>query len=129
VKQLIKDLNASYLKKEVPEFEVGDSIQFLIKIKEGEKEREQRVEGTVMAKKGSGLSETFTVIRTAYGTTTERVFMLHSPNLSGFKVIKAGRVRRAKLHYLRGRTGKSARIQERVRAVQETAEAAPPANA
>lgn len=115
--QIMENLNSSYLKADKPQLEIGDSVQFLIKIKEGDKERDQRVEGTVIAKKGHGLSETFTVIRTAYGTTTERVFLLHSPNLSGFKVIRSGKVRRAKLHYLRGRTGKSARIREKHRAL------------
>ena len=103
---IIEELETSYLKKDVPAFNVGDTIRVQTRIVEGEKERLQAFTGTVVAKKGVGLSETFTLYRTAYGSSMERVFLLHSPRIASIEVTKAGKVRRAKLTYLRGKSGK-----------------------
>lgn len=108
----ILELESEYLKKEIPSFNIGDTVCINTRIVESGKERVQAFTGTVVAKKGYGISETFTVYRTAYGSSMERVFMLHSPRISSIEVLRAGKVRRAKLYYLRGRTGKSAKIKE-----------------
>ena len=100
------------LKKEVPQIEIGDTIKVDVNIREGQRERIQVFEGTVIAKKGSGISETFTVRRVSYGVGVERVFPIHSPNVKGVKLIRKGHVRRAKLYYLRDRVGKAAMIRE-----------------
>jgi len=102
------------LKTEVPQFEVGDTIVVHNKIKEGAKERIQLFEGTVIAKRGGGISETFTVRRVAYGCGVEKTFPLHSPNVEKVVVVREGRVRRAKLFYLRDRVGKSAKVKEKI---------------
>ena len=102
------------LKTEVPQFEVGDTIVVHNKIKEGAKERIQLFEGTVIAKRGGGISETFTVRRVAYGCGVEKTFPLHSPNVEKIEVRREGRVRRAKLFYLRDRVGKSAKVKEKI---------------
>ena len=128
---LIEELEASYIKKEVPAFNIGDTVRVNTRIIEGEKERVQAFTGTVVAKKGSGLSETFTLYRNAYGSSMDRVFLLHSPRITGIEVIRPGKVRRAKLYYLRGRSGKSAKVKEQYVAGLEApvAAAAPEANA
>ena len=100
------------LKKEVPAFEVGDVIRVHNKIKEGTRERIQLFEGTVIAKHGGGISETFTVRRISYGVGLEKTFPLHSPNVETVQLIRAGKVRRAKLYYLRERSGKAAKVKE-----------------
>lgn len=102
------------VKADVPEFAIGDTVRVDVKIREGERERIQAFEGTVIAKNGSGVSETFTVRRVAYGVGVERVFPLHSPNVAAVKVIRHGKVRRAKLYYLRDRVGKAAKVKERL---------------
>jgi len=103
------------LKTEVPAIEIGDTVKVHVKIREGEKERIQVFEGTVIACKGSGISATFTVRRVAYGVGVERVFPLHSPNVAKVDVIRHGRVRRSKLYYLRDRVGKAAKVKEEIR--------------
>ena len=103
------------LKKEVPQIEIGDTIMVDVNIREGQRERIQVFEGTVIAKKGSGISETFTVRRVSYGVGVERVFPIHSPNVKGVKLIRKGHVRRAKLYYLRDRVGKAAKLREKIR--------------
>ncbi len=103
------------VKKEMPEFEIGDTVRISVNIREGERERIQLFEGTVIARKGSGISETFTVRRVSYGVGVERVFPIHSPNVKGVEIIRKGRVRRAKLYYLRDRVGKSAKVKEQIR--------------
>ena len=108
----IEELESFYKKKEVSSFRVGDTVRVQTKIIEGDKERIQGVLGVVIAKKGVGLSETFTLYRTAYGSSMERVFLVHSPRIASIDVIRSGRTRRAKLYYLRGRTGKSAKLRE-----------------
>ena len=103
------------LKSEVPAIEIGDTIKVHVKIREGEKERIQLFEGTVIARKGSGISETFTVRRVSYGVGVERVFPLHSPNVAKVELVRHGSVRRSKLYYLRDRVGKAAKVKEQIR--------------
>ena len=103
------------LKSEVPAIEVGDTEKVSVKIREGDKERIQAFEGTVIACKGSGVSATFTVRRVSYGVGVERVFPVHSPNVAKVEVTRHGRVRRSKLYYLRDRVGKAAKVKEQIR--------------
>ena len=103
------------IKSEVPAIEVGDTVKVSVKIREGEKERIQAFEGTVIAMKGSGVSATFTVRRVSYGVGVERVVPVHSPNVAKVEVIRHGRVRRSKLYYLRDRVGKAAKVKEQIR--------------
>ena len=100
------------LKTEVPQFNIGDGVKVYVKIVEGEKERIQMFEGTVIAKHGGGISETFTVRRISYGVGVEKTFPLHSPRVEKVEVIRTGKVRRAKLYYLRDRVGKAAKVKE-----------------
>ena len=102
------------LKAEKPQFNVGDTVRIDVKIREGQRERLQAFEGTVIAKNGSGISETFTVRRVSYGVGVERVFPVHSPNVASVKVIRHGKVRRAKLYYLRDRVGKASKVKEKI---------------
>ena len=103
------------LKPEVSEaIKVGNTIKIWVKIREGERERLQAFEGTVIARKGSGVSETFTVRRVSYGVGVERVFPIHSPNVDKVELIRTGKVRRSKLYYLRDRVGKAAKVKERI---------------
>lgn len=111
---IIEDLEQEQLKKEVPAFNVGDTIKVSLRIVEGEKERVQLFQGTVIARKGKGLSETFSVHRVSYGEGMERVFYLHSPRIVNIEVIKHGDVRRAKLYYLRGTSGKASKVLEKI---------------
>lgn len=115
---VIEEIEQAYLKKEVPVFNVGDTIRVSMRIKEGTKERMQAFAGTVIAKKGTGLSETFTVYRTAYGSCMDRVFLVHSPRIAEIEVVRPGKVRRAKLNYIRGKSGKSAKIKEKYNVAQ-----------
>lgn len=109
------DLVASkFRKSDLPEFEVGDTVKVGAKIKEGEKERVQVFEGTVIARNGGSVSETFTVRKVSYGVGVEKVFPLHSPNVTKISVVRRGKVRRAKLYYLRNRVGKAAKVKERI---------------
>jgi large subunit ribosomal protein L19 len=101
------------LKTEVPQFNIGDSVKVYVRIKEGEKTRTQMFEGTVIAKHGGGISETFTVRRVSYGVGVEKTFPIHSPNVEKVEVYREGKVRRAKLYYLRGRVGKAAKVKEK----------------
>jgi len=110
--QIIQQLEAGLLKSSVPEFRVGDTVSVHIRIIEGEKERLQVFTGTVIARKGSGLSETFSIYRVSYGSGMERVFMLHSPRVAKIEVMKIGKVRKGKLYYLRGVSGKAAKVKE-----------------
>lgn len=119
--QIIEELETQYLKKEVPVFNIGDTVRVNTRIIEGEKERLQAFTGTVIAKKGTGLSETFTLYRNAYGSSMDRVFLLHSPRIANIEVIRPGKVRRAKLYYLRGKSGKSAKVREQYVAGEEGA--------
>lgn len=100
------------LKADVPEIRIGDTVKVHVKIREGERERIQIFEGTVIARKGSGVAETFTVRRVAYGVGVERVFPIHSPNVAKVETVRHGKVRRGKLYYLRDRVGKAAKVKE-----------------
>lgn len=111
----LKVIAQDSVKEEVPVVEIGDTVRVHVKIREGEKERIQIFEGTVIARRGSGVSETFTVRRVAYGVGVERVFPFHSPNVAKVNVVRHGRVRRSKLYYLRDRIGKAAKVKEQLR--------------
>lgn len=111
----IKLISQDSLKEEAPQFSIGDTVRIDVNIREGERERIQQFEGTVIARKGSGVSETFTVRRVSYGVGVERVFPLHSPNVKAVRVVRHGRVRRAKLYYLRNRVGKAAKVKEQIK--------------
>ena len=112
MKGLIEAIEKENLKESVPAFNVGDTVKVSVKVVEGTRERLQAFEGVVIAKKNGGIRETFTVRRLSYGVGVERTFPLHSPKIADIKVIRKGSVRRAKLYYLRGRTGKAAKIKE-----------------
>lgn len=112
--QVIQAVESEQLKKDIPAFRVGDTINIHMRIAEGEKERIQLFSGTVIAKRGSGLSETVALYRFSYGAGMERVFMLHSPRISKIEVIKTGKVRKSKLYYLRGSSGKASKVKEQI---------------
>ena len=111
----MKIITEGMIKAEKPAFNVGDTGRVSVRIKEGERERLQAFEGTVIAKKHGGIAETFTVRRSSYGVGVERVFPMNSPFVEKVEVIRRGRVRRAKLYYLRSRTGKAAKTKEQLR--------------
>jgi large subunit ribosomal protein L19 len=111
---MIQELEAGQMKSDVPPFAVGDTVSVHMRIIEGEKERIQVFTGTVIARRGGGLSETFALYRVSYGHGMERVFMLHSPRISKIEVVRSGKVRKAKLYYLRGSSGKKSKVQERI---------------
>ena len=111
----LKTIAADSLKNELPKFEIGDTVRVSVNIREGERERIQMCEGTVIAKKGSGVAATFTVRRVSYGVGVERVFPVHSPNVKDVQVVRHGKVRRSKLYYLRDRVGKAAKVKEQIR--------------
>lgn len=113
---LIQSIEEGQLKKELPIFRVGDTISVHTRIIEGEKERVQVFTGTVIARKGAGLSETVSLYRISYGSAMEKVFMVHSPRIAKVEVMKSGKVRKSKLYYIRGAFGKKAKIQEKIRA-------------
>ena len=111
---LIKALNNEQLKENVPVINIGDTVRVSNKIKEGTRERVQLFEGTVIAKNGGGISETFTVRRVSYGVGVEKTFPVHSPNVEKVEIVRNGKVRRAKLYYLRDRVGKSSKVKEKL---------------
>ena len=131
---VIQKLEKKQLKKDISDFRIGDTVRIHTRIIEGQKERIQVFTGTVIARKGTGVSETFSIHRVAYGEGMERVFPLHSPRIAKIEVIKEGDVRRSKLYYLRGTSGKASKVKKRlgarkakveaVAAVEETVEAA-----
>jgi len=102
------------LKKEIPVIRIGDSVRVHNRIKEGNRERIQLFEGTVIAKHGGGISETFTVRRVSYGCGVEKTFPIHSPNVEKVDIIRVGKVRRAKLYYIRERVGKASKVKEKI---------------
>ncbi len=108
----LKAIAADSLKNDIPEILIGSTVKVHVRIKEGEKERIQIFEGTVIAKNNSGISETFTVRRVSYGVGVERVFPIHSPSVAKVELVRKGQVRRAKLYYLRDRVGKAAKVKE-----------------
>ena len=106
-------ITAEGLRSDLPDFSPGDTIKVMVRVREGDKERLQAFEGTVIAKKGGGINETFTVRKVSAGVGVERIFPLHSPTVGSIEVVRKGLVRRAKLYYLRNVTGKAARIREK----------------
>ncbi|MCH5162555.1 MAG: 50S ribosomal protein L19 [Clostridiales bacterium] len=110
---IIAEIEKEYMKTDVPKFDVGDTVRVSVKVKEGNRERIQAYEGIVIAKKNGSVRETFTVRRVSFGVGIERTFPLHSPRITDIAVIKHGRVRRAKLYYLRNLSGKAAKIKEK----------------
>ena len=102
------------IKEANPAIRVGDVVKVHVKIREGERERIQVFEGTIIARKGAGVSETFTVRRVSYGVGVERVFPVNSPNVADVKIVRYGKVRRAKLYYLRDRVGKASKVKEKI---------------
>ena len=111
---LLRAVEAKHLKENLPDFGPGDTLRVNVKVVEGNRERIQAFEGVCIARQGAGLNEAFTVRKLSYGEGVERVFPIYSPLVDSVVVVRKGKVRRAKLYYLRGRTGKSARITERV---------------
>ncbi len=111
----VKNLVADQLKEDVPVIKIGSTVKVHVKIREGERERIQVFEGTVIARNNSGIAETFTVRRVSYGVGVERVFPVHSPNVDKVEIVREGRVRRAKLYYLRDRVGKAAKVKEQIK--------------
>ncbi len=109
----IRAIEQEYLKKDIPDFHVGDTVRVHVRIKEGNKERIQVFEGTVIARKHGGINETFTVRKNSYGVGVERVFPVHSPMIKKIEVKRLGDVRRAKLYYLRSRVGKAQIVKEK----------------
>lgn len=113
--EIIKNIEAAQLKEQAPEFSVGDTVRVHAKIKEGNRERIQVFEGTVLKKQGGSTRETFTVRKTSNGVGVEKTWPLHSPNVESVEVVRRGKVRRAKLNYLRDRVGKRAKVKELVK--------------
>ena len=111
---LIKELNKEQLAKEMPEVKIGDTVRVHVKVKDGSRERIQVFEGTVIAKKHGGIEETITVRRISYGVGVEKIFPVHSPSIDTIEVVRGGKVRRAKLYYLRSRVGKGAKVKEKL---------------
>ena len=112
IMDLIKAFTEKYQKAEPPVVEIGDTVRVHLKVKEGNRERIQVFEGTVIAKQHGGIEETFTVRRVSYGVGVEKVFPLHAPSIEKVELVRHGKVRRAKLYYLRGRVGKAAKVKE-----------------
>ena len=111
--EIIRSIESAQLKKNVPQFCVGDTVKVQVKVVEGTRERLQAFEGVVIARRNGSVRETFTVRRTSYGVGVERTFPLHSPRVDSITVTRRGKVRRAKLYYLRERSGKAAKVKER----------------
>lgn len=122
--QIIRDVEAPYLKDTLPELNVGDTVKVFVKIREGGKERTQGYEGVIIKRAGSGINKTITVRRVFQGIGIERVFLIHSPRVEKITVQRRGQVRRSKLYYLRQRTGKATRIAEKTTGKKEAAPAA-----
>ena len=111
---LMKALTSQYMKEELPQMNVGDTVRVHVKIKEGARERVQVFEGTIIARKHGGIEESITVRRLSYGVGCEKVFPVHSPSIEKVETVRRGKVRRAKLYYLRNRLGKAAKVKEKV---------------
>ncbi|MBO4367521.1 MAG: 50S ribosomal protein L19 [Clostridia bacterium] len=111
--EIIRSIEAQQLRSDIPAFSVGDTVRVQVKVVEGSRERLQAFEGTVIARRNGSIRETFTVRRSSYGVGVERTFPLHSPRIDSITVIRKGKVRRAKLYYLRNRSGKAAKVKEK----------------
>ena len=109
---IIDAINQENVKSSIPQFNVGDTVKVMVKVIEGDRERLQAFEGIVIARKHGGISETFTVRRMSFGVGVEKTFPIHSPKVADIQVVRQGKVRRAKLYYLRARTGKAAKVKE-----------------
>ncbi len=112
--EVLRNFTKDQLKEVKPHVQIGSTVRVHVRIREGERERVQVFEGTVIARKGSGIAETFTVRRVSYGVGVERVFPFHSPNVVKVEEIRKGKIRRSKLYYLRDRVGKAAKVKERI---------------
>ena len=123
-REIIKELEQAQEKKQIPQFKVGDTVRVSNRIKEGNRERIQVFEGVVIKRQGGGAKETFTVRKRSSGIGVEKTWPLHSPNVEDIQVIRSGKVRRAKLNYLRGLSGKKAKVKERVGVYGKAAKAA-----
>lgn len=110
----LKTIIGDQLKSELPQVNIGDTVKVHVKIKEGDRERIQIFEGTVISRRGGGISESFTVRRMSYGVGVERVFPIHSPHVEKVEIVRRGKVRRSKLYYLRDRVGKAAKVKQRL---------------
>ncbi len=113
--EALKSIAADSIKEQPLQFEIGDTVKVYVRIREGEKERIQMFEGTVIARRGSGVSETFTVRRVSYGVGVERVFPVNAPAVDRIEVVRHGKIRRSKLYYLRDRVGKAAKVKELIK--------------
>ena len=111
--EIIRSIEKAQLRTDLPEFGIGDTVRVFVKVVEGSRERLQAFEGTVIAKRNGSIRETFTVRRVSYGIGVERTFPLHSPRVDSITVVRRGKVRRAKLYYLRGLSGKAAKVKEK----------------
>ena len=111
---LIQTLTQQYMKPELPSMKVGDTVRVTLRVKEGNRERNQVFEGTIIARKHGGINESITVRRISYGVGCEKVFPVHSPRIASIETVRKGKVRRAKLYYLRDRFGKAAKVKEKV---------------
>ena len=112
---IIDAINQENVKQNIPQFSVGDTVKVMVMVIEGDRERLQAFEGIVIARKNGGISETFTVRRISFGIGVEKTFPIHSPKVADIQVVRRGKTRRAKLYYLRERTGKAAKVKERAR--------------
>lgn len=115
MQDIIRSIEEEHIKKDIPDFRPGDTVKVHVKVVEGNRERIQIFEGTVLKIRGAGLSRTFTVRRISYGVAVERTFLIHSPRIAKIEITRRGKVRRARLFYLRGLTGKKARVKEKRR--------------
>ena len=122
---VIEQLTAEQIRTDLPALNIGDTIKVHVKVREGTRERVQVFEGTIIAKKNGGISETFTVRRVSYGVGVERTFLVNSPNIVKIDIVRGGKVRRAKLYYLRDRVGKSAKVKEKLRVASAAVPATP----
>ena len=112
---LVKTLSEQYMKEDKPSVSIGDTVRVTVKVKEGNRERTQAFEGTVIAKKHGGINETITVRRISYGISKKKVFPVNSPSIVSIDTVRRGKVRRAKLYYLRDRVGKAAKVKEQLK--------------
>ena len=112
---LVKALTEQYMKPELPEMNVGDTVRVTVRVVEGSRVRNQAFEGTIIAKKHGGINESITVRRMSYGVGCEKVFPVHSPSIVSVETVRRGKVRRAKLYYLRGRVGRAAKVKQRLK--------------
>jgi large subunit ribosomal protein L19 len=119
--QVIQEIEAAQIKQNLPDFSIGDTVCIHQRIIEGDKERIQQFTGTVIARRGGGISETFSLYRFSHGSGVERVFLLNSPKIAKIEVLRSGKVRKSKLYYLRGTSGKASKVQENIAPTRDAA--------